>query len=168
MSLLNTKTSTDATSFFPSQAAVRGGIGLVVATGSARGSITRLPEAQKAQRAWQAADSRPGSMGSSLRSSLQPPPPPESVEAAAVAAASVIVGAGAGLPKEARKEWERGVPHPRNFVSAGRRTLITDVPVASKWAGISFFENDPAEVKRHLDIMQMMDNAHYEVRGCIA
>jgi hypothetical protein len=82
-----------------------------------------------------------------------------------VAAASVIVGAGAGLPPEARHDWERGVAHPQNFVSTARQTRIDDVRPASKWSGISFYENSPKEIKRHMDIMGIVDNNHIQVLG---
>ena len=82
---------------------------------------------------------------------------------AAAAAASVVVGGGALVPDEAKHEWERGVAHPYNFVTTARQTKTEDVRAASKWATMSFFENNPQEVKRHMDIMNLVDQAHYDV-----
>ena len=61
------------------------------------------------------------------------------------------------------REWEVG-NHPRNFQSSARSARIHDVPAASKWASISFYENDPAEIKRHMDIMDLLDRMRCEVR----
>ena len=105
----------------------------------------------------------------STGASFAPPPSFDVGSLAAAAAASVVVGGGALVPEEAKREWERGVAHPYNFVTTARQTRIDDVRPASKWAAVSFFENNPKEVKRHMDIMSHVDRAHYDVRprGCI-
>lgn len=79
------------------------------------------------------------------------------------AAASVVIGGGVGVPGEAKHEWERVVAHPYDFVSTARQTKTDDVRPASKWAAVSFFENDPQEVKRHMEIMDVVDKVHYDV-----
>ncbi len=155
---------------------MRGGIGIFLSTGAARGSLSRLPEARKATKAWQ--QSEGGSFSGSTRppsncSGGSCPPRGGATQAqqldvgslAAAAAASVVVGGGACLPEEAKREWERVVAHPHNFVATGRQTRTEDVRPASMWSAVSFFENHPAEVKRHMDIMGIMDQAHYEVRA---
>lgn len=180
LSLINTKSSTKDGRLLPSQACTRGGIGVFLSTGSARGSLSRLPEALKTTRSWQraeaslAASSRPHSVErsshASRRASTGASFAPSSYDVsslAAAAAASVVVGGGALVPEEAKREWERSVAHPYNFVTTARQTRIDDVRPASKWAAVSFFENNPKEVKRHMDIMSHVDRAHYEVRpGC--
>lgn len=53
----------------------------------------------------------------------------------------------------ATRAWEAGtVAHASNFVSACRSVRPTDVPRGSKWAAVSFFENDPKEVSRHMQV----------------
>lgn len=63
------------------------------------------------------------------------------------------------------KEWEKGVFHPANFQTATRRARPHDVRPASKWAGISYYECNPKEIRKHLDVMYEMDQAH--VQGVI-
>lgn len=105
--LLHTKASADASTFFPSHAFARGGIGVLVSTGSARGPLRRLPQATQASRNLHAS-SRPttcpegigrGWLGSSL----------DATSLASAAAASAVVGSAAGIPDVARHEWERVV-----------------------------------------------------------
>jgi len=62
--------------------------------------------------------------------------------------------------RSACKPWEREVPHPADFQSATRRTRIHDVPAASKWSSISFYETDPDEIRRHIDIVNALDEVH--------
>lgn len=142
LSLVNTKATTNDVRF-PSQAVTRGGIGVYLSTGTARGSLSRLPEALKATKAWQKSEasmnaSRPNSIHSSASRPSRAATDVGSMVAAA--AASVVVGGGAMVPEEAKREWERVVAHPYNFVSTARQTRTNDIRSASKWAAISFFE----------------------------
>ncbi|KAF5832637.1 hypothetical protein DUNSADRAFT_11423 [Dunaliella salina] len=62
--------------------------------------------------------------------------------------------------RSARKPWECEVPHPADFQSATRRTRIHDVPAGSKWSSISFYETDPDEIRRHIDIVNALNEVH--------
>ena len=104
----------------------------------------------------------------SHRSDTTSDAPPLSMESPTAAAASVVIGGGLGVPGEAKHEWERGVAHPYNFVTTARQTRTDDVRPASKWAAVSFFENDPETVKRHLDIIESVEKAHYDVSHSVA
>lgn len=68
-------------------------------------------------------------------------------------------------PAVARHEWEKTYPHPSNFQTSTRQTRIHDVDKASKWASISFFENDPQEIKRHLNICNILDQINATAKG---
>jgi len=160
LSLVNTKATNHDASRYPSQAATRGGIGVYLATGSSRGSLTRLPEALKATKAWQQSEaslhssSRPHSMAASrpprVSNGATDAPDIDIGMLTARAAASVVVGGGALVPEAAKREWERVVAHPCNFVSTGRQTKTHDVKPASKWAAISFFEVKSRESLDHI------------------
>eukprot|EP00892_Ulva_mutabilis_P001302 jgi/Ulvmu1/11172/UM072_0008.1 len=43
-------------------------------------------------------------------------------------------------------------------VLASRSTRCSDRDTSSKWAALSFFENDPQRIKHHLNILQAVDN----------
>lgn len=170
--LLQTKQATDANTFFPSHAFARGGIGILVSTGSARGSLRRLPQANKTCKTL-AGSMRPGN---SFRNASRPSTCPtlstfngsggflagDVAGVASAAAASVLLGPATGVPDVAKHEWERVVPHPANFVTTARQSRVGDVRPASKWAALSLYETDPGVVKRHLDIVDLMDQTHAE------
>mmetsp|Transcript_5319 Transcript_5319/g.11626 ORF Transcript_5319/g.11626 Transcript_5319/m.11626 type:complete len:444 (-) Transcript_5319:174-1505(-) len=231
--LIATKLTNEEGVLYPSHAFARGGIGVLVSTGTARGPTKRLPQAvhaakqlgilysggagtallgvttssssgrsrpvtvagsEAAGRTMTAASTTtylPGepttttsvssplplplgstigfnsTLGSGMPSALPLLGTGSVLEGGDVtemgAAASVVLGGTAGVPEAARHEWERGaVVHPADFVPAARRARAHDVRPASKWAGISFYENNPDEVKRHLDIVNTMDQIHEE------
>ncbi|GIM16964.1 hypothetical protein Vretimale_19529 [Volvox reticuliferus] len=61
----------------------------------------------------------------------------------------------------ATRAWETGgVQHTHNFISSSRTVRPQDIPKASKWAAVSFFENDPKEVARHMAIMDYVQAQH--------
>lgn len=39
-----------------------------------------------------------------------------------------------------------------------RSTRCSDLDTCSKWAALSFFENDPKRIRHHLDILKVIDN----------
>lgn len=45
-------------------------------------------------------------------------------------------------------------------MAASRTARRWDVPKASKWAAVSFYENDPKEVARHLEMMNYTEATH--------
>jgi hypothetical protein len=171
--MVRIKIAADASTLYPNHGFARGGIGTLLATGSARGGISRLPHAQKALRGTTTvrslsagsatslsrpssvqADSRPSlnaTAGSHFSTTITPGTPPATAlqqqeqQAGSRTARTSAWGSDVALSPQrpdpvTAKEWEKGVPHPSNFQSATRRSRPHDVPPASRWAGISFYE----------------------------
>ncbi|KAJ9529625.1 hypothetical protein QJQ45_014391 [Haematococcus lacustris] len=208
--------SSDAATFYPNHGFGRGGVGTLVATGSARSGLSRLPHAHKSSYGTTTTRALSAGSATSLRSQglnpppylLQPPPgaqdplhPPLGAAAAAEGGPTALGRVGAGDSAEVHrsaaasacystglshtpsvfasprtttrpqscpsamaagaKPWEQGgVAHPASFQPATRRSRIHDVPRASRWAAISFYETDPAEIKRHIDIVEALEQLH--------
>jgi len=168
--LVEIKFAADDYKLYPNHGFARGGVGHLVATGGARAGINRLPQmsrkpARGGARSFSAAPStRPTSVSTYTVLRGQPAPTLNTQGGSSGAAASgseTTVSVPPSLRSTATaKPWEKGVPHASDFVSTSRSTRIYDVPAASKWSGLSFYENDPAEIKRHLDIMGALDQLH--------
>lgn len=148
--LLSIKHSADAAVLIPNHAHARGGVGHFLATG-ARGGLNRLPQAKRAfgssgSMTARSAGSCDSFNGAATAASVTPTTP-EAVAAAGEASAS--------------RAWERGsVRHPADFVSATRTVRPWDVPRGSRWAAVSFFETDPREVKRHMEVLDWIQATH--------
>ncbi|KAG2490047.1 hypothetical protein HYH03_011512 [Edaphochlamys debaryana] len=147
--LLTIKHASDPQTLFPSHAYGRGGVGHFLCTGHSRAGIHRLPQAASAA----------GSLSLTARSGRL-----SSRSGGADTGGFSLVDPNDPLSVGATRAWEAGsAVHSSNFVSACRSVRPTDVPPGSKWAAVSFFENDPREVGRHLQILDILqrqaDNA---------
>lgn len=143
--------------FFSSQSVTRGGIGNLVASGTARGNMTRLPQAEKARRAsarhfsasYNANSSMPEASFISNGSFEQPSEGGQDLGIYA----SVILANGEGVPSSAKHEWQKGFSHPYPFCPAARRVTIDDLK-SPRWASISYFENNAGEVAKHISMIE--------------
>lgn len=72
-----------------------------------------------------------------------------------------------GLPSHSSAgahAWQQGsVCHNHTFLLAHRSTRTHDVPPASKWAAMPFYERDPRIIRRHMDVMAWVDQADAQV-----
>lgn len=175
---MKTRDSTKPPTFYPSHASARGGIGVLVSSGTARGGVYRLPQTAKARRA-----SAGWMPGSNVSSSTRSPAREDSHQSyntsfhmgegtAKAALSSVsdneqlaavangVWGGGEGVPVVAKKEWERGAGHPYPFCAAGRRVTLDDLRPGSKWSTLSYFENSVHEVKKHMDMLARAEREH--------
>ncbi|KAG2444271.1 hypothetical protein HXX76_001028 [Chlamydomonas incerta] len=152
--LLTIKHTSDPALLFPSHAYGRGGVGHFLCTGHSRAGIHRLPQAaSKAASLSLTARGRAGSSrsrGSESADGLDPAA--VTGNGSSISGFSLISSDPAAIG--ATRAWEAGtVAHASNFVSACRSVRPTDVPRGSKWAAVSFFENDPKEVSRHMQVL---------------
>lgn len=174
--LMKTRDSSKPPTFYPSHAAARGGIGVLVSSGTARAGVSRLPQAAKARRAsnfnWlQNRSSSASSTRAPLREdsnttsyymgegTAKAPSSVSDSEQLAVAANGVW-GGGKGVPDVAKRDWEKGAGHAYPFCAAGRRVTTDDLRPGSKWATISYFETSVHEVKRHMEMLARAEREH--------
>ncbi len=161
---------------YPAHGFGRGGIGVFLATGASRAGTAKLPQARKAGAGTITA--RTLSAGSATNTSISQRPWTTSTttfsdaasrqqqqRASTAATTTLSRGSTRGSGQSAAtsgmgKPWEQVVPHPHNFMPAARSARTHDVPPGHRWAAMSFYENDPAEIKRHLDITGQLDQLH--------
>jgi len=148
--LLNIKHAQDATILYPNHAYAKGGLGVLLSTSQARGGIERLPQATRRSQ--------------SARSALDSSTPKNAKTGFNTNSMDIFQpGSSHSNPlntSNASKAWEQRIKHPHNFVSTGRSARSYDVPAASRWSSLSFYENDPIEVRRHMAIMDWSDALH--------
>ncbi|KXZ46357.1 hypothetical protein GPECTOR_44g35 [Gonium pectorale] len=162
--LLTIKHASDPTLLFPSQAFGRGGVGQFLCTGQSRVGLHRLPQASS-QAASLSLTAR-GRLDSSrsLGSGGGGSAPPETGSAASHQGSSLtgfsLISADP-MSVGATRAWEAGTAqHTHNFVASSRTVRPRDQPGGSKWAAVSFYENDPREVARHMAIMDVVQAQH--------
>ncbi|GIL67545.1 hypothetical protein Vafri_20905 [Volvox africanus] len=162
--LLTIKHTQDPATLFPSHAFGRGGVGHFLCTGHSRVGLHRLPQAA----------SQPASLSVTARRRLgtsrsMGEESSTSGGSAVPSAASATSLSGFSLISSdpvsigATRAWETGgVQHTHNFIASSRTVRPQDIPKASKWAAISYFENNPKEVARHMAIMDYVQTQHEE------
>ncbi|PNH08267.1 hypothetical protein TSOC_005189 [Tetrabaena socialis] len=139
--LLTVKHAVDAGTLFPQHAFARGGVGHFLCTGQSRAGLNRLPQAASQAAALSLTargrlqSTRSGAGGSEADSSIS--------GFSLISTDPISVGA--------TPAWEAGTAqHAANFVASCRTMRPTDIRAGSKWASMSYFENSPREVARHM------------------
>ncbi|EFJ43636.1 hypothetical protein VOLCADRAFT_119015 [Volvox carteri f. nagariensis] len=160
--LLTVKHTQDPTMLFPSHAFGRGGVGHFLCTGHSRVGLHRLPQASQQPASLSVtARRRLGSSRSMGEESSGASASGGSASGAATSLSGFSLISSDPVSVGATRAWETGgVQHTHNFVSSSRTVRPQDVPSASKWAAISYFENDPKEVARHMAIMEHVQAQH--------
>lgn len=182
--LVAIKFAADESTLYANHGFAKGGVGYVVATGAARAGISRLPQtAHKSSRGGSSvggsvramsASAGYGSRATSAATGHQQGQPFSSTTfsasglvsnagAATINGSETILSEAAGSSPISAKEWEKGASHAYDFTAATRRTRVHDMTVtkSGRFSGISFYENDPAEIKRHLDIVNALDQVRW-------
>lgn len=177
--LVEIKHASDDYRLYPNHGFAKGGVGHLIATGGARSGLNRLPQvarrsARGGLRSFSAAPSSRSAPISTYTVSRGQPVPTLHLQTSSTGsggakyapdAETLHTGTFISQPASARtsaaaKPWEKNVPHASDFVTTTRSSRIYDVPSASKWSGLSFYENNPEEIKRHLDIINALDQLH--------
>ncbi|KAG2425734.1 hypothetical protein HYH02_014951 [Chlamydomonas schloesseri] len=154
--LLTIKHTSDPALLFPSHAYGRGGVGHFLCTGHSRAGIHRLPQAaSKAASLSLTARGRASSSRSRRSTTDSADGLDPNANGSSISGFSLIGSDPAAIG--ATRAWEAGsVAHASNFVAACRSVRPSDVPRGSKWAAVSFFENDPREVARHMQVLDFI------------
>ncbi|MEW5319566.1 MAG: hypothetical protein WDW38_010711 [Sanguina aurantia] len=169
--LLSIKHTTDDGELYASHGHARGGVGVLLATGTSRGSISRLPQAgalakkqSQRMRGLQKleASSDPNALSLCLEQAGQSRWDVMGLHQSAVTRSCRPTPV-ACLPSHSPAgphAWQQGsLCHNHTFLLAHRSARTYDVPPASKWAAMPFYERDPRIIRRHMDVMAWVDQA---------